>query len=540
MATETDRGKAIAEKVVSDIVPIRYNEIGRTVPRTMTLLIELSRMKFTARMGIAVGWLWGAAVWAQLPVLAPVDDEKTVRRHIAWLISEQFGLDQERSDKLDAVLSAEPIPLVEKGVAIRSGGSIPVRILDQAVTSRNGLLALVDVLSREQLEVLFVSIQARKNRADQAAINRIIAVLDSILSLSTEQREQVNTILRNEIYVKSVFLLSERIVMLAQLTSQINRPHFGGPTDPDFLGRSLTKPQRRVWFLVQEICGMRPHLMERLSDESSLRDHTNQLRIGFITEFQRIRSGRGNLKDIDPGEIDGLPFIQRGIWQALSQGADYDDLLRTLMSEDPGAIGDMFFGEKGEDRNPVEKFVMAVMEAHAESFGELDEAAVKRLTLAGRGTFQQMLSEEKTKAARSPEKQDDREPKRVFPVPRRGEERKIENLPEYTRSLWERILRGVADFPLYRRTVEEVLSQEAYAEYLAIRRERANFQLNAKRQAVLAQLDLRVLLSRKQRDHAEAWLAQSDTNLSISELYRQMTEELDRELFTDWQRSHWR
>ena len=210
------------------------------------------------------------------------------------------------------------------------------------------------------------------------------------------------------------------------------------------------------------------------------------------------------------------------------------------MSEDPGAIGDMFFGEKGEDRNPVEKFVMAVMEAHAESFGELDEAAVKRLTLAGRGTFQQMLSEEKTKAARSPEKQDDREPKRVFPVPRRGEERKIENLPEYTRSLWERILRGVADFPLYRRTVEEVLSQEAYAEYLAIRRERANFQLTAKRQAVLAQLDLRVLLSRKQRDHAEAWLAQSDTNLSISELYRQMTEELDRELFTDWQRSHWR
>ena len=540
MATETDRGKAIAEKVVSDIVPIRYNEIGRTVPRTMTLLIELSRMKFTARMGIAVGWLWGAAVWAQLPVLAPVDDEKTVRRHIAWLISEQFGLDQERSDKLDAVLSAEPIPLVEKGVAIRSGGSIPVRILDQAVTSRNGLLALVDVLSREQLEVLFVSIQARKNRADQAAINRIIAVLDSILSLSTEQREQVNTILRNEIYVKSVFLLSERIVMLAQLTSQINRPHFGGPTDPDFLGRSLTKPQRRVWFLVQEICGMRPHLMERLSDESSLRDHTNQLRIGFITEFQRIRSGRGNLKDIDPGEIDGLPFIQRGIWQALSQGADYDDLLRTLMSEDPGAIGDMFFGEKGEDRNPVEKFVMAVMEAHAESFGELDEAAVKRLTLAGRGTFQQMLSEEKTKAARSPEKQDDREPKRVFPVPRRGEERKIENLPEYTRSLWERILRGVADFPLYRRTVEKVLSQEAYAEYSAIRRERANFQLTAKRQAVLEYLDLRVLLSRKQRDHAEAWLAQSDTNLSISELYRQMTEELDRELFTDWQRSHWR
>ena len=540
MATETDRGKAIAEKVVSDIVPIRYNEIGRTVPRTMTLLIELSRMKFTARMGIAVGWLWGAAVWAQLPVLAPVDDEKTVRRHIAWLISEQFGLDQERSDKLDAVLSAEPIPLVEKGVAIRSGGSIPVRILDQAVTSRNGLLALVDVLSREQLEVLFVSIQARKNRADQAAINRIIAVLDSILSLSTEQREQVNTILRNEIYVKSVFLLSERIVMLAQLTSQINRPHFGGPTDPDFLGRSLTKPQRRVWFLVQEICGMRPHLMERLSDESSLRDHTNQLRIGFITEFQRIRSGRGNLKDIDPGEIDGLPFIQRGIWQALSQGADYDDLLRTLMSEDPGAIGDMFFGEKGEDRNPVEKFVMAVMEAHAESFGELDEAAVKRLTLAGRGTFQQMLSEEKTKAARSPEAQDDREPKRVFPVPRRGEERKIENLPEYTRSLWERILRGVADFPLYRRTVEKVLSQEAYAEYSAIRRERANFQLTAKRQAVLEYLDLRVLLSRKQRDHAEAWLAQSDTNLSISELYRQMTEELDRELFTDWQRSHWR
>ena len=517
----------------------------------MTLLIEFSRMKFTARMGIAVGWLWGAVVWAQIPALAPVDDEKPVRRHIAWLISEQFGLDRERSAKLDMVLSAEPIPLVGEGVAIRRVGSIPVRILVQVVISRNGLLALVDVLSREQLEVLFVSIQARKNRADQAVTNRIIAVLDSILSLSTEQREQVNTILTNEIYDKSVYLLSERIDTLAHLTSQMIRPHFGGPTDPDLLRRSLTKPQRRVWLLVQEICGMRPHLMERLSVELSLRDHTNNLlRRGFRTEFERIRFGRGILKEIDPEEIDlgemdpedmdELPFIQRSIWQALSQGADPDDLRRTLMSGDPEAVGDMLFGEKNEDRNPVEKFVMAVMEAHAESFGELDEAAVNRLTLAGRGTFRQMLSEEKTKAARSPEAQDDREPRREIRLPRRGEERKIENLPKYTRSLWERILRGVADFPLYRRTVEEVLSQEAYAEYLAIRRERANFQLTAKRQAVLAQLDLRVLLSRKQRDHAEAWLAQSDTNLSISELYRQMTEELDRELFTDWQRSHWR
>ena len=490
-------------------------------------------MKFTLRMGIAAGLLWGSAVWSQ--IMVPVGDEQTVRRQIAWMISEQFGLDRERSAKLDMDLSAELIPLVGK----RFGRGVrPHLILDQVVTSRDGLLALVDVLSREQLEVLFVSIQARKNRVEQAFFNRIIAVLDSILSLSTEQREQVNKIMRNEIYVRFEYLLRERIVTLAHLTKRITLSH-SGPTDFGLLRRSLTEPQRRVWLLVQEICLMRPHLMESLSVElSNLNLFSHSLSL-FLAEVERMRSNRGNLKEIDPGEIDGLPFIQRGIWQALSQGADPDDLRRTLMSEDPGAIGDMFFGEKNEDRNLVEKFAMAVMEAHAESFGELDEAAVKRLTLAGRGTFRQILSEEKTKAARSPEEQDDREPWRVLRVPRRGEERNIEKLPEYTRSLWERILRGVVDFPLYRRTVQEVLSQEAYAEYSAIRRERADFQLTAKRQAVLAYLDMRVLLSPKQRDHAEAWLAQSDTNLSISELYWQMTEELDWELFTDWQRSQW-
>ena len=510
-------------------------------------------MKFTARMGIAVGWLWGAVVWAQIPFqipLAPVNDEKPVRRHIAWLISEQFGLDQERSDKLDAVLSAEPVPLVEEFAGFREGGTIPVWILDEVVTSRNGVLVLADVLNREQLEVFLVSIQARKDRAERAATNRMVAVLDSILSLSPEQRKQVISELSNKTTDQfwwrnhnwADHLLRERIFTLEQLARRVNQS-FSRVSSLNYLTRLLTEPQRGVWLLVQEICLMRPRLMEKLIVESSWRHdamrtgHRISLRHDAFAEFERIRSDRGNLKEIDPGEMDGLPFIQRSIWQALSQGADPDDLRRTLMSGDPEAVGDMLFGEKNEDRNPVEKFVMAVMEAHAESFGELDEAAVNRLTLAGRGTFRQMLSEEKTKAARSPEAQDDREPRREIRLPRRGEERKIENLPKYTRSLWERILRGVADLPLYRRTVEEVLSQEAYAEYSAIQRERVNFQLTAKRQAVLAYLDLSMLLSREQRDHAEAWLAQCDTELSVSELYREMIESLDRDLFSDWQQT---
>ena len=510
---------------------------------------------------IAVGWLWGAAVWAQnvTPPLAPVDDEKTVRRHIAWLISEQFGLEQERFDKLDAALSAEPVPLEEE-FAVRWGGTIPVWILDEVVTSRNGVLVLADVLNREQLEVFLASIQARKDRAERAATNRTVAVLDSILSLSPEQRKQVNSVLNNKmadqffgrthnwadpplgkrIFVLEQFhnwadhLLGERIFVLKQLAKLANLT-FPRVSNPNNLTRLLTEPQRGVWLLVQEICLMRPQLMEQLIDERSFR--YDVLGVELLWGHRLYTEIGDVLWENDPGEIDGLSFVQRSVRQALAQGTDPDELMR---SRDPGAIGDVLFGEKNEDRNPVEKFVMAVLEAHAELFGELDEAAIERLTLAGRGTFRQMLSEEKSKAARSPEKQVDREPRRVIRVPRRGEERKIENLPKYTRSLWERILRGVADFPLYRRTVEKVLSQEAYAEYSAIRRERANFQLTAKRQAVLAHLDLRVLLSRKQRDHAEAWLAQSDTNLSISELYRKMTEELDRELFTDWQRSHWR
>ena len=502
-------------------------------------------------MGIAVGWLWGAVVWAQIPALAPVDDEKTVRRHIAWLISKQFGLDQERSDKLDAALSAEPVPLVEELAGIREGGTIPVWILDEVVTSSNGVLALADVLNREQLEVLLVSIQARKDRAERAATNRMVAVLDSILSLSPEQRKQVNSELSNKTpnllfgytHNWADHLLRERISVLNQLAIRTNQP-FPREFNSSNLTRLLTEPQRGVWLLVQEICLMRPHLMERLIVESSRRHRAIRLSHHHIFSFHILaeaviirRSDRGNIKEIHPRVMDGWTFIQRSIWQVFEQSADPDDLRRTLLSGGPEVIGDMLFGEKNEDRNPVEKFVMAVLEAHAELFGELDKAAIERLTLAGRGTFRQMLSEEKTKADNSPENQDDREPRRVFRFLMRGEERKIENLPKYTRSLWERILRGVADFPLYRQTVEKVLSQEAYAEYSTIQRERVNFQLTAKRQAVLMYLDLSMLLSREQRDHAEAWLAQCDTELSVSELYREMIESLDRDLFSDWQQT---
>ena len=112
-------------------------------------------MKFTLKLGIIAGWLWGSAVWSQ--ITEPGDDKQAVRRQIAWLISEQFGLDRERSAKLDMDLSAELIPLREEAAVISWGESIPVWILDKVVISRNGVLALVDVLSREQLEVLFVS-----------------------------------------------------------------------------------------------------------------------------------------------------------------------------------------------------------------------------------------------------------------------------------------------------------------------------------------------------------------------------------------------
>jgi len=483
-------------------------------------------MKRAVLVSWIVGWL-GTTASAQIPV--PGDDGKLFRRHIAWLAVREFNLDRAKESKLETALSPQPIPLVATYSIIHYEMPEPVRMLDQTIVSRNGVLALTEAMNRDQLESFFESIRERKERANRAIAVRSVAVLDSVFSLTPEQRETVIEEAREWLKYSHInpgsVLLLERNEFLHQLVFNLR------PQRPFFV-RLFTERQKVVWQLVLD-----NYWLGLIQGQSLVEDYPDKPFVDFV-DWDEIVSEAifsfdmlGMFPDDVPLDPVGLNFIQRGIKRKLAQGVDEDDLYEELTS-DPDSMKDFISEELGEDRNLLEEFVKAAQEANIGGFGELDAAATKRLMLARRGTFQRLTIEAKADA-----KTADRN-KQPFAA-RIGAPGKTdsEGLPAYIRPLWKRLVRDVNDYPLYRQTVEKVLSKESHTAYSAARQERESFRLAAKRQAALAVLDLNLLLYREQRESAETWLDQSDPGLSVAELYRKMIAALDRDQFSDWQRS---
>ena len=236
------------------------------------------------------------------------------------------------------------------------------------------------------------------------------------------------------------------------------------------------------------------------------------------------------------GPIIKANIIERAIRKKFPKVSDRHE----LMNANPELLIDMVKEVIGEDHDLLEDFATVMLEVNTEKFGNLDTLASKQLMLAKRGTYRQIIEEEKakTKNAVKLENPADRLVRLPLDIGIPGSEiPEFKRLPEYTRPVFERLLQGIGDYPLYLQAVEKVLPPESYAVYLTAQQERESFQIEAKRQTALANLDLHLLLSREQREHAEVWLAQSDAEISVSELYLQLIKALDQELLTDWQQT---
>ena len=516
-------------------------------------------MKRAILVSWIVGWL-GTTASAQIRV--PGDDGKLLRQHIAWLAVREFNLDRAKETKLETALSPEPIPLVATYRFINNnygrlepvrmldqviinnnyGRLEPVRMLDQVIISRNGILALTEAMNRDQLESFFESTRERKERANRAILDRSVAVLDSVCSLTAEQRETVIEEAREWLkysHIKpGIVLLLERNEILWKLALDRelvwNQLTFFDPDpQPPFFARLFTERQKAVWQLVLD-----NYWLGLIHGQSLVEDDPGNpffVDPDFVDWDEIVSMALFDMDRLFPGDVPmdpvGLNFIQRGIKRRLAQGIAEDDLHEELTS-DPDSMKDFIDEELGKDRNLLEEFVKAAQEANIGGFGELDAAATKRLMLARRGTFHRLTIEAKAEAKTADQNKQPFAARIVAPG-----KTDSEGLPAYIRPLWKRIVRDVNNYPLYRQAVEKVLSKESYAAYSAARQERESFRLAVKRQAALAALDLNLLLCQEQRESAETWLDQSDPGLSVAELYRKMIAALDRDHLSDWQRS---
>ena len=450
---------------------------------------SLKMMKFAALVVTIVMWLSVMRILAQDRII----DDRDVRRHVAWLITEQFDLDQAKAHKLNAALSAKSIPLWRNHAETYYPGPISIRVLDELLTSRNGLSVLIEILNLEQLGAFFEMISMRKERAIQANVNRTVAVLDQVLSLLPKQREQISSVMRRRaqrllLYRHYQDLLHERRVILEDLVSNENYSF------DQFLSERQIKVKRLIldvylWGDIHMQPFHEPPLVgDELIDWQMAHHWDDEAKTILIMEMRRPELGWEEFSNDDPEKIAGLNIMERSIRKRTAQEVDRNVFLRNLML-DTDLIFDIVKEEVGEDRNLLEDFAIAVLEANTERLGELEVEANKRLMLARRGTYRQIFNEEKTKTkarvADNLHKPVDRNFRMLFGGIRQ-EIPESRRMPEYTLPMFERFLRGLEDHSLYRQTIEGVLSPEAYEVYSTAQQERKSFQLAAKRKAVLA------------------------------------------------------
>ena len=169
-----------------------------------------------------------------------------------------------------------------------------------------------------------------------------------------------------------------------------------------------------------------------------------------------------------------------------------------------------FWGEGEDDasefQEKMRQFVEAKLTAHTEQLGPLDESASQRLVLVTKGVVEEYL------------------------------ETQGENL----RAKYEET--DITYHPLYQQTIEDVLSEEAFAQYKARQAERQGFRQQALRDVLVVSIDAHLFLSDEQRKHfemvAEELPALSAPDETPAPVYmvHQLFQRTDHGLLSSWQR----
>lgn len=167
----------------------------------------------------------------------------------------------------------------------------------------------------------------------------------------------------------------------------------------------------------------------------------------------------------------------------------------------------------------------AILMAHTEQLGTLNESASKRMKLVTNGVVQQYIEME------LPDVDDNFEffskidsLTQAFMLKSISQEQALERLESIKKELWgerdtnkpwdENELSNITKHPLYQQAIKDVLSEDAYLQYKARQTERENFHIQTARNLILAHIDMIMLLNDVQREQLKITAEQ----LTISSL----------------------
>ncbi len=248
-----------------------------------------------------------------------------------------------------------------------------------------------------------------------------------------------------------------------------------------------------------------------------------------------------------------LNQTQSKIWEVMIDFYDGKDLVGIETFEVPSENA----AEKDEiNKVPPksQKWILAeaILMAHTEQLGTLNESASKRLEIATKGVIQQYLE------AQIPNIDDDfkfiaeiGDLMQAFMWQSISRDEAIEKLGSMKNELWgekdtnkrwDKIeLHQITNHPLYQQAIKDVLSEDVYLQYKAHQAERKNFRIQASRNLALAFIDMIVLLNEAQRQQIKMITAQlTIPSLNYKELQMMFAElfiRMDHEILSPWQQS---
>ena len=427
-------------------------------------------------------------------------------------VGERYNLDettvselqQSIHDSIEALLK-QPAGRVNLATAASNGNY--TKMLETLLSQPDCKAAFVKYLNEEQLQDYMDFTLARGQRNQRAVARYLTAWLDQQLNLTIDQREKIEQ--RLIANAGKGRLINPGEVLWHRLRPQdVARQRFKYPPDD-----VLSQTQLMIW--EQVVVNIRGQIPE----------HAKAI-------IAKIKADI--MEDLKAGRIN-----PEGVRVVIEWGEGAREVTEI-------ELWDENKDDTSESQEKMRRLAAAKLAAHTEQLGPLEESASQRLTLATKGVVEEYL-ETQGKDWNSKYEEVAKEIHEAVVAGKMTNQeaaQKLEGLQKRFHAE-ERATNSDTDIThhsLYQQTIEDVLSEEAFAQYKARQAERQLFRQQALRDLLVASMDAELLLSNEQRKHfettAEELSALPVPNEIPAPVYmaHQFFQRTDHELLSPWQR----
>ena len=439
---------------------------------------------------------------------------KKLRQTVRESVENQLNQEKDKGSISDIIRIA--------GIA-RDGG---MQMLEMLFSQPNCRAALAKHLNGKQFQDYLDFTKARGQRGQRVVNRQLTALIDQQLSLTSNQRKKIEQML--VIKTSDGWPSMDTLTMTSKEAINLVYQNHTGQIDEIF-----SQKQSEIWQrLVTPPKDGETKWEAKDGNDLKARFHKAEVEIaeavkaGRVTKKQAderleaLRRRLGAEKDDDLNEDEHQIQFRKAevrVKEAVKAGritkeqADerLEGLRRRLGAEERNQRDPAIMEEsENASQNTAKLIAEAQLAAHTEQLGPLNERASRRLALVSKGVVEQLLE------AR--------------------DEWKDLNFDD-----------DITNHPLYQKTIEDVLTEDAFDQYNAYQVERLAFRQKVSRDLVVASLDTHLLLSENQRKHFEVitdmvnmWqptpIATGPALTPVHTLI-QLSEQLNNEALSPWQ-----